>query len=185
MRRFAAVGAAAAVLVLSGCGGEEVGDKPDLPDETPALWNPCDVLDPTTIEDAFGTVAEEENGETTAPECRFVPAAEGDPAVTVNYLLFSGTLDEAFETMDLSPDATSTSPQVEGADATRIIVNAGPKNLAVSGFVANGDLIQSINVVDPAPYDEAAVVAGISDLLTTLSKHAVDSGVTDESSAAE
>ncbi|MDZ5619208.1 hypothetical protein [Nocardioides bizhenqiangii] len=173
--------AAVAVLVLlAGCGdGEDVGEKPDLPDETPALWNPCDVLDARFVEKNFGTVAEESNGEPTQPECRFVPAEDGEPAVTVNYLLFSGTLDEAWETMDISPDAKSTSPDIEGADEARIVVNAGRKDIGVTGFVANGDLIQSVNVVDPAPYDEQQIIRGVRATLTVLSQHAVESGVED------
>ena len=129
-RSYAAGAAALAVLLLAGCGGDDVGEKPDLPDETPALWNPCDVLDAAFIEKTFGTVAEEEDGEPAQPDCRFVPDQEGEAAVTVNYLLFSGTLDEAWETMEISPDAESTSPTIEGADDARIIVNASRKSSA-------------------------------------------------------
>lgn len=162
---------------LAGCGDDEVGERPDLPDETPALWNPCDVLDPPFIEKHLGTVAREENGEPTRPECRFVPDADGDPAVTVNYLLFSGTLEEAWRTMDVSEDARITSPRVAGADDARIVVNTGRKDAGVTGFVANGDLIQSVNVVDPAPYDAQRLVAAVKAVLTRLSRHAVESGV--------
>ena len=56
-RSYAAGAAALAVLLLAGCGDDDLGEKPDLPDETPALWNPCDVLDAAFIEKTFGTVA--------------------------------------------------------------------------------------------------------------------------------
>ena len=69
-RSYAAGAAALAVLLLAGCGGDDLGDKPDLPDETPALWNPCDVLDARLVEREFGSVATEENGTDTAPDCR-------------------------------------------------------------------------------------------------------------------
>ena len=174
MHRWAGL---AVLVLLGGCGGDDLGDKPDLPDETPALWNPCDVLDPGFIEHTFGAVAEEENGEPTEPECRFVPTEDGAPAVSANYLLFAGTLEEAWKTMDISPDAESTSPRIAGADEARIVVNADGKDLGVTGFVANGDLIQSVNVVDPAPYDERQVLAGVRTTLTVLSRHAVKSGV--------
>jgi hypothetical protein len=176
MRRWAAV---AALVLLAGCGGEDLGDKPDLPDGTPALWNPCDVLDPAFIERAFGAVAREEDGEPTKPECRFVPDEEGAPAVSVNYLLFSGTLEETFRTMDISADAETSSPRIDGADDARLVVNAGRKDLGVTGFVANGDLIQNVNIVDPAPYDEQRVLAGVRATLAVLSQHAVDSQVED------
>lgn len=174
MHRWAAL---VVLLLLAGCGGDELGEKPDLPDETPALWNPCDALDPAFIERTFGTVAEEQNGEPAAPECLFAPAEEGSPAVSANYLLFSGTLDEAWETMDISEDAQSTTPEIDGADGARIVVNTTRKDAGVTGFVANGDLIQSVNVVDPAPYDERQLVAGVRATLILLSQHAVESGV--------
>jgi hypothetical protein len=175
-RPYAAGAAALAALLLAGC-GDDLADKPDLPDETPALWNPCDVLDAAFVERTFGTVAVEEDGEPAQPDCRFVPDEEGEPAVTANYLLFSGTLEEAWDTMDISAEAESSSPEVAGADDARIVVNADRKTLGVTGFVANGDLIQSVNVVDPAPYDEDAVVAGVRATLVLLSEHALESGV--------
>jgi hypothetical protein len=155
-----------AVLLLAGCGdGGEVGEKPDLPDETPALWNPCDVLDPAFVEQQFGSVATEEHGTETAPECRFKPDEE------------SG---EAWETMGQPRKAEVTEPEIEGADAARVVVSVVRQQLYVTGFVENGDLIQDVNVVDPAPYDEQQVVAGVQATLTTLSKHAAASGVEDE-----
>jgi hypothetical protein len=171
-----------AVLLLAGCGdGGEVGEKPDLPDETPALWNPCDVLDPAFVEQQFGSVATEEHGTETAPECRFKPDEEsGQAVVTSSYTLFSGTLDEAWETMGQPRKAEVTEPEIEGADAARVVVSVVRQQLYVTGFVENGDLIQDVNVVDPAPYDEQQVVAGVQATLTTLSKHAAASGVEDE-----
>ena len=64
------------------------------------MWNPCDALDSAFIEQTFGTVAEEDDGEPTAPLCRFAPEEEtGQPVVTANYSLFAGTLDEAWDSM--------------------------------------------------------------------------------------
>ncbi len=177
MHRWAAL---AVLLLLAGCGGEEVGEKPDLPDETPALWNPCDVLDPELIERAFGSVATEESGTPEAPECRFKPDEEsGQAVVTSSYTLFDGTLDEAWDTMGQPERAEVMEPDVEGADAARIVVEVVKKQLYVTGFVENGDLIQNVNVVDPAPYDEEQVLAGVRTVLTALSQHAAESGVED------
>jgi hypothetical protein len=176
---YAAVGAVAAVL-LAGCGGEDVGEKPDLPDETPALWNPCDVLDVRLVERAFGSVTTEEQGSETTPECRFAPAEKsGQAVVSSNYTLFSGTLDEAWESMGQPDDADVTEPEIEGADAARIVVDVVRKQLYVTGFVENGDLIQTVNVVDPAPYDEQQVLTGMRATLAVLSRHAEKSGVED------
>jgi hypothetical protein len=166
------------VLTLAACGGEDLGEKPDLPDETPALWNPCDVLDPAFIERQFGSVAEEEHGTETAPECRFKPdESTGQAVVTSSYTLFSGTLDDAWESMGQPDDADVSEPRIKGADDARIVVDVVKKQLYVTGFVENGDLIQNVNVVDPSPYDERQIVAGVRATLTALSQHAVESGV--------
>jgi hypothetical protein len=181
MRRSAPLVAALAVvgvLVLSGCGGDEVGEKPDLPDETPPLWNPCDALDSSFIEKTFGTIAEEDDGEPTAPLCRFAPEKEtGQPVVTANYLLFAGSLDDAWDTMEPPDSADIREPEIANADDAKIVVAVVKKQLYVDGFVQNGDLIQQVEVVAPSPYDEAQVVAGVEQALTRLSAHAEESGV--------
>jgi len=179
MRRCLAGGAALAVLLLAGCGdGDEIGEKPDLPDENPALWNPCDALDSTFIEQTFGTVAEEDDGEPTAPLCRFAPDEKtGQPVVTANYSLFSGTLEDAWETMGQPDDADVTDPEIAGADAAKVVVAVVKKQLYVDGFVENGDLIQQVEVVAPPPYDEERIVAGVKETLARLAAHASESGV--------
>jgi len=177
MRRSLA-GIAALATLLTGCGDDQVGEKPDLPDETPPLWNPCDVLDSRLVEREFGSVASEESGTAAAPECRFKPDEKsGQAVVTASYTLFSGTLDDAWESMGQPEDAEVTEPEIDGADAARVVVDVVRKQLYVTGFVQNGDLIQNVNVVDPAPYDEQQVLAGVRTVLTLLSQHAVESGV--------
>jgi hypothetical protein len=169
---------AATLVLLARCGDDEVGDKPDLPDETPALWNPCDVLDSQLIEREFGSVATEVSGTPALPECRFKPEEKsGQAVVTASYTLFSGTLEDAWESMGQPEDAEVTEPTIEGADAARVVVDMVRGQLYVTGFVQNGDLIQNVNVVDPAPYDEQQILAGVRSVLTTLSQHAVESGV--------
>ena len=39
---------------LTACGDDEVGAKPELPTETPALWNPCDALDAAFVRKHLG-----------------------------------------------------------------------------------------------------------------------------------
>ncbi|KAA1420268.1 hypothetical protein F0U44_07575 [Nocardioides humilatus] len=174
-----AVGAVA-VLLLAGCGDDDkVGAKPDLPSETPPLWNPCDVLDARLIEQTFGSTTVEEHGTATEPECRFKPKEKsGEAVVTSSYTLFEGTLAEAWDTMGQPDTASVTEPDIKGADAARVVASVVKKQLYVTGFVENGDLIQNVNVVDPAPYDEAQVLAGVSTVLTALSQHADDKGLT-------
>ncbi|WGY02341.1 hypothetical protein QI633_00955 [Nocardioides sp. QY071] len=171
-------------LTLAACGDEKVGAKPDLPSETPALWNPCDVLDAAFVKAEFGIDATEHAGSPTKPECRFTPAeGSGDAVITANYLLFPGTLDQAWKTMGQQADADVRTPEVEGADDARVVVNATKKQLYVTGFVQNGDLIQQVDVVDPAPYDEKRVVRAVQATLSTLSAHAAETGAGSDPSA--
>lgn len=176
--RLGAAGLAVAVLLLGGCGGGDVGPEPDLPTKTPALWNPCDAIDAGLVQDAFGTVAKEQDGTPTAPQCRFAPKeSSGQPVVNANYLQFQGGLEAAWQTMQQKPSADVRKPSIPKADDARLVVDATAKQLYVSGFVQNGDLIQSLNVVDPAPYDEDRIVAGTERILTVFSRHADDAGV--------
>jgi len=178
-RRTALVAAVVCLpLALAACGGDEkVGAKPSLPTETPALWNTCDVLDAAFVKAQFGIDATEHTGTPTKPECRFTPAeGSGDAAITSNYLLFPGTLEQAWKTMGQRDDADVRTPAIDGADDARVVVNATKEQLYVTGFVQNGDLIQQVDVVDPAPYDEKRVVRGVRATLTTLSTHAAETG---------
>lgn len=176
---------AAAVLVagltaaglLAGC-GDDGGDPPDFSEsEKPVLWNPCDALDPEWIEQEFGVAAAEETGTATEPECRFRPEADGEPVITARYELFIGSLDEAWETMRQPENAVVRSPRITGADDARVVINEGKEQLAITGFVENGDLIQIVNLVDPAPYDAKRDERGVRRMLGVLSEHAAERDV--------
>ena len=167
-------------LLLAACGGgEKVGPKPDLPTEPPARWNPCDVLDPAFVKRSFGVAAVEHAGTPTRPECRFTPEDEksGEAVVTSNYILFPGSLEDAWKTMGQREDADVRRPRIAAADDARVVVSATRKQLYVTGFVQNGVLIQQVDVVDPAPYDKARIVRGVEATLTLLSRHADAKGV--------
>jgi hypothetical protein len=186
LRRTALLAVSLALpLALVACGGDEkVGAKPDLPTETPALWNPCDALDAAFVKAQFGIDATEHAGTATKPECRFTPAeGSGDAVITSNYLLFPGTLDQAWKTMGQQSEADVRTPAIDQADDARVVVSATKKQLYVTGFVQNGDLIQQVDVVDPAPYDEKRVVRGVVATLTTLSTHAAETGAGADPSA--
>jgi len=175
--------AAAAVLPLGlalaacGGGGGDAAARPTFPTDSPALWNPCDALDPALVLKALGARVKEEDGTPTAPDCRFVPVDKlaGAPALTANYQLTPLDLDTYWKHMGLKK-ADVREPKIPLADGAKVVVNANNDQLYVSGFVQNGDLFQVINLVDPAPYDEAREVAGIETLLTALSKHADETG---------
>ena len=160
-------------LLLAGCGEDDVGAKPELPTETPALWNPCDALDAAFVDAQLGSTTTKHAGTPTSPECRFAPAkGSGEAALTANYQLFGGSLDEFWEQMGQAEGADVREPKVPGADAARIVVAAEKDQLYVTGFVQNGNLFEVVNVVDPAPYDESRVVRGVRATLARLSAHA-------------
>lgn len=176
LRRWAALLVVPA-LALAACGEDDVGAKPEQPTETPALWNPCDALDAAFIEKQFGSTATEDDGTPTSPDCRFAPAeSSGDPVVQANYQQYGGTLDELWKQMGQPEDADVREPEIEGADAARIVVSVVKKQLYVTGFVQNGFLYQVVNVVDPAPFDKERDVRGVTATLAALSKHATTSG---------
>lgn len=170
--------AACLPLSLAACGDDEPGPKPDLPSETPALWNPCDALDARFVRANFGVATTENNGSATEPDCRFAPEADsGDAVITVNYQLFDGDLDELWDTMGQQDSADVRDPSIDGADAARVVVDTRKDQLYVTGFVETGTLFQVINVADPRPYDEESVVAGVEATLTALAAHAKDAGI--------
>lgn len=164
-------------LALAACGEDEVGAKPEQPTETPALWNPCDALDAAFVKQHFGATTTEDDGTPTRPDCRFAPAeSSGEPVLQANYQQYGGTLDELWNAMGQPEDADVREPEIAGADAARIVVAVEEGQLYVTGFVQNGFLYQVVNVVDPAPYDEARDVRGVTATLAALSRHAEREG---------
>lgn len=176
-------GAALALLplvTLAACGGGG-GPKPTFPSgasDRPALWNPCDALDPALVLKAFGSRTTEHDGTANAPECRFVPVNKksGAVALTANYQLTPIDLETYWKSMHPNTKAHVLRPKVALADDARVVVDRTRKLLAVTGFVQNGDLFQVVNVLDPAPFDEARDLKGTEALLAALSKHADETG---------
>lgn len=172
---------AAALIVLltllAACGEDDVDAKPTFPSDPPALWNPCDGLDTAFVNEAFGVKASKQAGSPQKPDCRFVPAkGSNGPAVSANYQMFGGSLEEFFADMGASDDADVRTPKVPGADGARIVVSAEKEQLYVTGFVQNGFLYEVVNVVDPAPYDVKRTVRAVRDTLERLTVHADDEG---------
>jgi hypothetical protein len=104
--------------------------------------------------------------------CSFTPATEGDPVVDANYQIYPAGLAKIFEELGSSETATVRVPRVRGAEDARLVVDADDDQLYVSGFVQNGELIQTVDAVDPAPYDRGRVVRGVIWALGRLSAHA-------------
>ncbi|WP_193607564.1 hypothetical protein [Nocardioides lijunqiniae] len=169
-RRSAAVVALLLCAALTACSGD---DPPPKPHGDPApVWNPCDGITPAQAQQAFGTTFTIDDGEEGDLRCVLTPAEEGGPALEANYQVFPSGLDAVFSGM--GPLAGETLVvDVAGADDARLVVNAETKSLLISGFVQNGDLIQTVNLVDPAPFDRAAGVRGIRRVLAAFSAHAV------------
>ena len=75
-----------------------------------------------------------------------------------NYVLFPGGLDAAWETDGPAPRP----PTVTDSEGARAPTTPGSSStsttqqLYVTGFVQNGDLIQTVDAVDPTPFDAGA-----------------------------
>lgn len=173
-----AAAAAAAVLLLSGCGGEsDPGASPTPASSTGAdasasptatPFNPCDALDAGAVSAALGDQVRVEKGSDTNVRCALLPVEEGRPTFELSYLWFDGGLAAAWETMEL-PAGEVRTPQIAGADDARLVVNASEQAYAVSAFLQNGKLIQTVNALALPPYDGAAVLRAVEVVLTQLS----------------
>ncbi len=183
-RRTAALGtpalglAVAAVLAasLSACGEEAPPSEPAAAVPTTPLWNPCDGLSAEGVGRLLGAEVTMDAGRPSVPRCAFTPEIEGGAAIDANYVLFPAGLDEAWDTMgDL--DGRVTDPTIALADDARMVVNTQDGSLLVTGFVQNDDLIQVVNLVDPAPFDRAAGARAVQQVMRELSAHADDSAI--------
>lgn len=132
-------------------------------------WNPCDSLEVAEVSGWFGGSYAKDAGTPEALACTFTPDAEGAPVIDANYQLFDTGLDVLFDAMTgLDPDDV-TDVRVPGADAAKVVVDFDDSQLFVSGFVQNDDLIQTVDVIDPLPYDRARVVRGVRSMLAEFS----------------
>lgn len=170
-----------ALLALAACGAKEpvtspsssASTAPSSPLASAATFNPCDGLDIAPVEKALGARLRVEKGTSAAPRCALLPEESGGTAYELNYLPFKGTLAEAWETMDVESGEVEE-PGIEGAADARLVTQEGSSSYAITGFVQNGNLIQSFNSVDLDPYDAAAMDRAALALLEQLSANASD-----------
>ena len=163
-------------LVAAGC-GDDGGPPPAAPSPTEALWNPCDALDAKGVGQAFGASATEHAG-TADVAVVLVPAeVRRRPGRGRQLRAVPRGPGRGLGDLGRSETATVTTPKVRGADDTRLVVDSDAQQLYVSGFVQNGDLIQTVDAVDPKPFDRRRVVDAVTWALGELSAHAQESGV--------
>lgn len=166
-RLAAPILALALALPLAGCGEDEVPRyEPAGPAEP--LFNPCTALDVAEVSRLLGTELAQESGTPDAPVCTFTPLAEGGPVLNANYQQLDSGLDSIFEGMGVEQSAV-TQVRVPGADDARVVVDTDGEQLFVSGFVENGDLIQTLDLVDPEPFDRERAVTAVRQVLGLLS----------------
>ena len=136
---------------------------------TATPFNPCDGLDAAAISKALGSAVKVETGTASEPRCALLPKKKGGPTFDLSYLWFDGGLDAAWDSITDKPAGTLTQPAIKGADATRLVVQRKPNGYAVSAFLQNGTLIQSLNGIALPPYDAAAMQRATTTILTQLS----------------
>ena len=178
MRALLAGGVAAAI-VLAGCSGgseptsDPVSDSGSTPDASAstaeASFNPCDSLDADAISAALGATVTIETGTVDTPRCALLPAQEGDPTFELSYQWFDQGLAAAWDTINPSDDAPVSTPDIPGADDARVVSYTAQSAYAVSAFLQNGALIQTVNALALDPSDAATVDAAMTEILTELS----------------
>jgi hypothetical protein len=136
-----------------------------------AAWNPCRDLRAGRVGAALGADVTRDTGTVETPRCAFLPVEDGGPTLNVTYLWFDGGLDEAFSSMGRI-DGEVTRLQVPGADAARLVVNAGRKATLVTGFVQTGALIETVNAVQLAPSRPRDVARATRQVMATLAERA-------------
>jgi hypothetical protein len=175
MRALVLVTALTAATALAGCSSDgsdpSSASSPDASDIAGVAWSPCDDLTAASATRLVGAAVQEDNGTPDAPRCTFTPARTGGAAYDVSYLWFDGGLDAALDAMGAT-GAQLKKVDVAGADAARLVVSSKKSGVLVTGFVQTDGLVQSVNAVQIAPYDEEQVVDGTKALLGELAKHA-------------
>jgi hypothetical protein len=181
-------------VLLAGCGGS-ADDSSSTPTATPsapassgpassgssstasaaaAAFNPCDSLSAKKVSRALGAPVRITKGTADTPRCGLLPKKKNDPTFELSYLWFDGGLEAAWKTMDVGA-GTVTSPKVAGADDARQVVQRTTSAYAVSAFLQNGSLIQSLNALAPAPYHARAIQRATAEILAELSAGAPQS----------
>ena len=135
---------------------------------TRPAFNPCDGVDPAEVSRALGWELRKETGTTAAPRCALVPVKKGGPTFELSYLWFDQGREAAWSTMQV-PAGTVTRPHVPGADDARLVVNDSGSAYAVTAFLQNGELIQSVNGLALPPYDAPKILRATKVLLRQLS----------------
>ncbi|MCW2792010.1 MAG: hypothetical protein JWO76_1108 [Nocardioides sp.] len=175
------VAALALLLPLAACSSDPAAEPDAAP--TPAtptaaaptaaepVWNPCEDLAAGPVGRALGADLTEETGTDDTPRCAFLPVEKGGPTLNVTYVWYAGGFEKAWAGMG-QIEGRVTDVDIAGAANARLVVNARRGVVLVTGFVKTGDLIETVNAIQLAPYDRAAVVDATTEVMVTLSRHA-------------
>lgn len=172
------------IVVLAACASVERSSGDHEPAATPSTtpsttpsptasptqpaFNPCDAVDVAAISRALGSQLRKETGTADSPRCALVPLKKGGPTFELSYLWFDQGLEAAWSTMQV-PAGKVSRPAVAGADDARLVVNGSTSAYAVSAFLQNGKLIQTVNALALPPYDGSRVLRATKVLLGQLS----------------
>ncbi|SFC14411.1 Protein of unknown function [Nocardioides terrae] len=148
--------------------GSPTGSPSSAPSAAAPTLNPCDAVDVAAVSRVLGSKLTKETGTAAAPRCTLTPVEKGGPAFDLSYLWFDQGLEAAWSSMQV-PAGTVSRPTVPGADDARLVVNDSGSAYAVTAFLQNGKLIQSVNALALAPYDGPKVLHATKLLLRQLS----------------
>ena len=175
-RRLTAVLTGGVLVLLAGCSSAD--PTPAARSTTTAspsasaspsepTFNPCDGVDAAAVSRVLGAQLRKETGTADTPRCALLPVRKGDPTFELSYLWFDQGLEAAWST--IKPAGTVSRPAIPGADDARLVVNASSSAYAVSAFLQNHTLIQTVNALALKPYDGPRVLRATKVLLGQLS----------------
>jgi hypothetical protein len=168
------VATVALLWLAAGCSSDKPAAQQKhtaTPSPTAAAFNPCGGVDASAVSRALGAQLRKETGSADSPRCSLLPEQKGGPTFELSYLWFDQGLEAAWSTMKV-PAGTVSRPAIPGADDARMVVNDSGSAYAISAFLQNGTLIQTVNALALPPYDGAAVRKATDVLLRQLSKAA-------------
>jgi hypothetical protein len=160
--------------LLTGCSSDDKTSPAHATTGSPTAspskpsFNPCAGVDVAPVSQALGEQLKKETGTAADPRCALLPVKKGGPTFELSYLWFDQGLEAAWSTMQV-PAGTVSRPSVPGADDARLVVNQSASAYAVSAFLQNGGLIQTVNALALKPYDGPKMLKATDVLLRQLS----------------
>lgn len=132
--------------------------------------DPCEAIPAEEVAELVGVAAVE-----TAPDgaasyrgCSYTDAETRVVLMTTTLYASDADFEAVWQSVVGSIQADTTEVEVAGAEGARLITAADEASLAISGVAAAGGVVDQVNLLVPAPYDEARQAATVTTVLERL-----------------